>query len=565
MKKLLLLLFLLLIPIVTADDGHIKLLAVAKEGGSVADLYVDIKPGANRIFMEVYPFAQLDTQISTRFAKEIACKFLEKDCSHLDFIYTLRAHSTLVGGPSAGAATAMLTVAVLADLPIDESVTVTGTINSGGLVGPVGGIKEKIESAAQDPSIKTVLLPSGARYETNHTSNETVDLLDYGRQQGLNMIEISTLAQGVYHLTGKNFSKPPQQISDEQYNSIMINISKSLCNRADSLRLKAINKTLPLTNASYKLAKNITQNSQTALNNSQYYSAASYCFGAGIHNRYIDLVHKNLSTKQKLANYKKFTQERIKLESSVDNRPIQTIPDLQTYMILKERLAEAQDRLELFNKSINITESLFHLSFAIERLNTVKSWSAFFRMEGQQFTFDSENFANACAKKISEAEERYQYVGLYFPFLNTKAKDLLDRARDDYRNHNYKLCLFRASKAQAESDTILSTIGVEDEQVEQLALQKLDVAQNVISEEIQKDRFPILGYSYYQYANSLLDSDKYSAIIYAEYALELSNLDMYFPKKPSLSININPLFLIIFIAGIYVGMLIENFVKRKLR
>ena len=93
------------------EYGHIGLLTVAEssdnstpEHGGVADLYLVIKKGTGRIFIDSFPLSKLDTQITTRFASEIACDFLDKDCSQYDFFYTIRANSAIVGGPSAGAA-----------------------------------------------------------------------------------------------------------------------------------------------------------------------------------------------------------------------------------------------------------------------------------------------------------------------------------------------------------------------------------------------------------------------------------------------------------------------------
>ncbi|MBU1111309.1 MAG: hypothetical protein KJ896_00900, partial [Nanoarchaeota archaeon] len=45
------------------------------------------------------------------------------------------------------------------------------------------------------------------------------------------------------------------------------------------------------------------------------------------------------------------------------------------------------------------------------------------------------------------------------------------------------------------------------------------------------DTFPILGYSYYQYAQTLQEEDPYSSLLYLEYSLELSELDIYFPEE----------------------------------
>ena len=108
----------LLLSTTAPKKGHIKLLAVndlpgEEDQGSIADLYLEIKPGAGRVFIDTLPASKLDTQMSTRLAKNIACELTEKDCSRYDFFYTIRSDSVIVGGPSASAATAILTASVL--------------------------------------------------------------------------------------------------------------------------------------------------------------------------------------------------------------------------------------------------------------------------------------------------------------------------------------------------------------------------------------------------------------------------------------------------------------------
>ncbi len=181
-KVVFLLIFLFLIPVCYAGVGHMPLLAVSqtKDGyeGSPAHLYLEIKPGTGRVFIETYPLTKLDTQISTRFAREIACKYVNADCDNYDFFYTIRAESSIIGGPSAGSAISALTIAMLDNLNIDEHITITGTINSGGIVGPVGGLKEKID-AASEIEIKKVLIPAGTRF-SKEKNNKTIDLVEYG-------------------------------------------------------------------------------------------------------------------------------------------------------------------------------------------------------------------------------------------------------------------------------------------------------------------------------------------------------------------------------------------------
>ena len=148
MKLLNIIIFLLLIiPLVSAKSGEISLLSIVGEDeikGGIANLYLEIRPGNGGIYIDSFPLTKLDTQITTRFSNQIACNFLEVDCSKYDFFYTIRAAASIVGGPSAGAPTTILTIAVLDGLKLDEAVVITGTINSGGLIGPVGGVNEKI-------------------------------------------------------------------------------------------------------------------------------------------------------------------------------------------------------------------------------------------------------------------------------------------------------------------------------------------------------------------------------------------------------------------------------------
>jgi len=72
---------------------------------------------------------------------------------------------------------------------------------------------------------------------------------------------------------------------------------------------------------------------------------------------------------------------------------------------------------------------------------------------------------------------------------------------------------------------------LDENRINETVSRKLVVAKENIASEISRGIFPIVGYSYYEYANSLKQTDAYSAMLYAEYALELSNLEIYFKTK----------------------------------
>ena len=59
---------------------------------------------------------------------------------------------------------------------------------------------------------------------------------------------------------------------------------------------------------------------------------------------------------------------------------------------------------------------------------------------------------------------------------------------------------------------------------------KIAALEKLIGRTIAKRAFPLLGFSYYEYAQSLREHDPFSALLYSDYALELSNLDIYFDE-----------------------------------
>jgi predicted S18 family serine protease len=210
--------------------------------------------------------------------------------------------------------------------------------------------------------------------------------------------------------------------------------------------------------------------------------------------------------------------------------------NLQTYIIVQERLDErdklVDDARRLFSqylkKEANITEAIYKLAFARERLYSALAWSSFFQMDAKDSEFSEEDLRSSCTEKLMEAQERMQYAEIFFPVALTATKKELDQAVIDNRNQDYELCLFRSSKVKAESNVILGAMNVNRDQLPTLVKEKLDVAKQIIAEQ---KSFPIVAYSYYQYGNSLLETDPASALLYAEYALELANLDIYFKQK----------------------------------
>jgi uncharacterized protein len=574
-KRLWILLFLLVIPSAFAIHGEMPLLAVreTKEGmqGSTANLILDIEPGSGRVFLETIPLSKLDTQISTRFAKEIACDYLDKDCDKYDFFYTIRSDSSIIGGPSAGGAIAVLTATMLEGIDIDEDAAMTGTINSGGLIGPVGGLKKKID-AATTIGIKKVIIPKGEIIYTDE-DNVTIDLRIYAENKDIEIVEAADLTEAIYLFSGKRLKEEKGElIVNEDYIEVMRGLAIKLCNRSQELKNKiGIIDEDNISIEYEKSAINYTEKGKKAFEQEKYYSSASYCFGANT--RYGFLVLKSAEGK---INFEKLRKEIEDYNEKIDMLEIKTITDLEAYMVIKERLKEAIDALnrsiEEYNEG-DENDYLREASYAIERLYTADTWAEFIGVKGKAFVLDRESLKEGCLKKLAEAEERYQYVKLIFGEELKGTKKEFDYAYEDSENGDYELCIFRASKAKAEVDTILNMIGVEEDQIGIVLSNKLKVIKDNIIEQQEKGAFPILGYSYYEYAGSL-GKEEYSALLYAGYALELSNLDMYFKEKHVFEIDlidelnkrdIDSKIIIVIIVTLILGFLIGYVWGRRFR
>ncbi len=123
-----------------------------------------------------------------------------------------------IDGPSAGG---LMTVGVLAALrgaDVRDDVSMTGTINPDGTIGPVGGIPHKIDGAAKAGK-KLVLVPIGQRYDFDVNQEKLVDLVEVGKKLGVEVREISTVFDAYEALTGETLPQPSAGGSTPQLSS----------------------------------------------------------------------------------------------------------------------------------------------------------------------------------------------------------------------------------------------------------------------------------------------------------------------------------------------------------
>jgi hypothetical protein len=115
-----------------------------------------------------------------------------------------------VDGPSAGALKTVGVLSLMRGDSLKPDITMTGTINPDGTVGPVGGIPEKIQGAADD-HIKTVLIPAGQRNSTSEADGSLVDVVSEGRRLGVDVREVRDVYEAYSAFTGEQLPRLPDQ------------------------------------------------------------------------------------------------------------------------------------------------------------------------------------------------------------------------------------------------------------------------------------------------------------------------------------------------------------------
>ncbi|HKO30682.1 MAG TPA: S16 family serine protease [Nitrospiraceae bacterium] len=99
-------------------------------------------------------------------------------------------------GPSAGAAMAVGFIAMFKGEHIQRGIALTGTIEPGGQIGPVGYIPDKIRAAARE-GYHTVLVPRGQIHGSQW------NLIELGFQLNMTVKEVDTIDEAYALMTGQ--------------------------------------------------------------------------------------------------------------------------------------------------------------------------------------------------------------------------------------------------------------------------------------------------------------------------------------------------------------------------
>ncbi|HOI58740.1 MULTISPECIES: S16 family serine protease [unclassified Methanoculleus] len=135
---------------IEVDQGNLFLFREVTEEGAMVNVSVEVVPGKGRVLVQTTPRMGIVFQDAANLAVTLAADHSRADLAASDIIFSIQGPEDVseIDGPSAGALMTALLLSVLEGFSLNESVTVTGTIDEDGKIGPVGGILEKAEAAA---------------------------------------------------------------------------------------------------------------------------------------------------------------------------------------------------------------------------------------------------------------------------------------------------------------------------------------------------------------------------------------------------------------------------------
>lgn len=444
--------------------------------GVSADLYTRVVcPGRGHVYVETLPLSQIDLQASTRIAALVASHIAGIDFNSCDFYASIKADSPIVGGPSASGVTAVAFAASLIKMPLNDSIVMTGMIMPDGSLGPVGGIKYKLD-AAYERGAKMFIVPYGQTIDyvykvitervgpfvISRTVTEVVNLSEYGAKIGVKVIPVTNIYEALKIFTDGRYKIDMNITHISTINNLYSIIKPAVIKWIGRLkteidismnRSKEIEKTvfeyLRTRSTSYLIRYNILDilnNIDNNINNlyreaynaevkGSVYSAASIYFQILIYaytrlyllNTILDtnFVNNFSSSLNKLVN---------ELMDEIHNQPIFSKLSFSIAINVLDRLYETIVYINRSLESNDIISAAETLAYASARFYTAKLWKELIDIENvENFdhnTIELENIKNMSLYMSTLAQNIYTYIISFS--TNTQLPVVFDEARIRY-------------------------------------------------------------------------------------------------------------------------------------
>ena len=540
--------------------------------GSLGNLTVEIEPGKGRVFFSADPLTQIDTQGAARTAALVASYVLGKDPLSYDFYYRLESDSMIIGGPSAGAAMTVATIAALLGKELRQDVLMTGMINPDGTIGPVGGIPEKLEAAAEGGA-KIFLVPAGQRivvrtipkevrigpFIMTQVEREKVDLVELGKKLGVEVREVSNIAEAAKYFLGINLKMPSPKEPEvpEDVKKVILEWVDHYLNASESISKSVMVKLKDVSFPVRKEVEDILKSSKMLANQARkeirdgkYYSASSSAFQSTFQAEYakrlLEYALEGPSSVEKLISDVSSSVREIgaKLNATKPNSfsSLEALVAAKTrYYLAKEALATGArlaSKKVYFDSSSN-WGAIHTLSYALWRAETAETWTWLFNV-GRGGVVSEDRVRKVASILLYEAESVVSYtvsllqdVGGSSSLLDEASSDL-ETAGSAFSSGDPYGSLGLAASALAKATAAIHQWFTSDPNVVLSSVK--EISYSSINELLSRGIAPVLALSYAETAKAYEEEkDIFNAIVYYEmssaHAHMLSLLSRQ-PEKP---------------------------------
>ncbi|MEM5826025.1 MAG: S16 family serine protease [Candidatus Aenigmatarchaeota archaeon] len=553
------------------------------ERGVMAILQIYAKEGNGHIFIDTMPLTEIDTQTSARIAREVVSSILDLDMSNYDLFIVIRSDSPAVGGPSAGAAIAIGTIASLLNLSLNPSVIITGAINIDGTIGSVGGILEKARASAEH-NATIFLIPYG------QSKIQDIDIKEYAKLKwNLTVIEVKDVVEALKYMSGYEIRVRDIEVKDREdlkkiMKGIAENFMKDIEKRIVNLENKINYSRISYSEEKYlieslKSIKTRLEEAKKYYEDKAYYTASSYFLGVGIDLAYLENLFEFYKEGKKewvIENNLNLLEEKVrnqinKIEDAKNE--IDSITDVEIISIAEDRIIDAKNTLREAWKNYynyNYDEAIRNIAYISEREKTSEAWlSIINNFTNEKINFDFSELEVLCKNKISELISFIGY-GDVLGVDTSKAKKSLSIAQRNLNEKKYSAALFNLITTKSEIEFALTLKSIRNDTKEIIKKVKNDAARSIRNAETLNVT-PILALSYYEYGEKLEKTNSMASIQYfiysknyAKNAVELSNIVRGEAPKPYAKIEIKPVNLEeisckeYFVIGISIGIVISS-------
>lgn len=534
-------LFLATVNSVYALDGGVSVPLVADrstedgEEGVLLSAQVIVTNGTGHVFVDTNPYTQVDLQGSARLAAMVASDVLGVDQTAYDFYYIIDISSPIIGGPSAGGALTVATIAAINNWTLKPGVVMTGMINPDESIGPVGGIPFKIEAAAAKNATlflipegqsnvtvrKTVIRTKGAFIITEE-KEETVNVVELGKKLNVSVKEVATIQDVVSAFTGHEIVRPSYEgtILTPKYLNLLEPLASNL--KKESSRMyedtaKAVPKSQIL-----EQTKEILDRADTMYREKKYYVATSSYFNAMINMHFAqwsDDFSKSVDKEQYLAELVGKVEKQIQLsETDLNNFKLYGVSDVEAVGAAESRITTARAKLDEARKLNDTDEKIFSLAFAFDRARTAQWWltlaSPENKMVPENILKDRAGWYLSQAQSINTYMQTLLSESVGHPGIISGASDDINHAQKEVARGYYAGAIFDSLQATIKASTTIGLLGQAD--AEKKIEQSAEAAKVAINEARIAGIEPTLAVSAYEYAETL--SSPYDRISQYSYA-----------------------------------------------